>query len=292
MTSFRQVAHIQMFSEFPLRVCVPVCMRACIAWHTLSWWPLCSPHNITTGAVYTIMTCTARGPATSVTPFLYFCPPPISWPLCISHTQPAHIYPVYAALFHLVFPLCLVCQRLSQSTPFRSSAFSALVHSTFTWEVKTARLTLQGLNACLTWHLSTMINKHIIQCQQAWGGSCSSSIERPRVQDNAQCRVWYDWVSQMSYGLTCAPPSRTQLITQSGQRGRGPRADQAFCPSNPPPLPRLCMESADLLLRQCGVRSITCDIWDIACIPDMHLHGVNLSVKPTHRQDIHISLHV
>lgn len=67
-----------------------------------------------------------------------------------------------------------------------------------------------------------------------------------------------------------------------------PCADQAFCP----PPPRLYMESNDLSLRQCGVQSIICDICDIACILDMHLHGVNLSVKPSRRQDIHITLHV
>ncbi|KAF0044154.1 hypothetical protein F2P81_003312 [Scophthalmus maximus] len=54
----------------------------------------------------------------------------------------------------------------------------------------------------------------------------------------------------------------------------------------------LYMESNDLSLRQCGVRSITSDICDIACIRDMHLHGVNLSVKPSRRQDIHITLRV
>lgn len=57
-----------------------------------------------------------------------------------------------------------------------------------------------------------------------------------------------------------------------------------------PPL-RLYMESNDLSLRQCGVQSIICDICDIACILDMHLHGVNLSVKPSYRQDIQYISH-
>lgn len=52
------------------------------------------------------------------------------------------------------------------------------------------------------------------------------------------------------------------------------------------------MESSDLSLRQRSIQSITRDVCDIACILDMHLSGVNLSVKPSHRQDIHIALHV
>lgn len=76
---------------------------------------------------------------------------------------------------------------------------------------------------------------------------------------------------------------------ENGASKMWPCADQAFCPSPPP---RLYMESNDLSLWKCGVRSITRDICDTACILDMHLHGVNLSVKPSHRQDIHITIHV
>lgn len=61
---------------------------------------------------------------------------------------------------------------------------------------------------------------------------------------------------------------------------------------SPPSSLRLYMESNDLSLGELSVRSITCDICDIACILDMHLHGVNLSVKPSRRQDTHITLHV
>ena len=109
-------------------------------------------------------------------------------------------------------------------------------------------------------------------------------------------RLWQHWVSLMSQGATCAPTTTTQLITHSGGGGNDaskmwPCADQAFCPVSPPSL-RLYMESNDLSLGERGVRSITCDICDIACILDMHLHGVNLSVKPSRRQDTHITLHV
>lgn len=121
-------------------------------------------------------------------------------------------------------------------------------------------------------------------------------MEGPSVQDKAQGRLWQHWVSLMSHGVTCAPPTTTQLITHSGGEGGGkndaskmwPCADQAFCPVPP----RLYMESNDLSLRQCGVRSIICDICDTACILEMHFHGVNLSVKPSRRQDIHITLRV
>lgn len=58
------------------------------------------------------------------------------------------------------------------------------------------------------------------------------------------------------------------------------------------PPPWLNMESNDLSLRQCCARSITRDICDTACIPDMRLGGVNLSVKPPHRRDMHITIRV
>ncbi len=71
-----------------------------------------------------------------------------------------------------------------------------------------------------------------------------------------------------------------------------PKCDHVLTRRSVPLPPRLYMESNDLSLRQCAVRSIIRDIFDIACILDMHLHGVNLSVKPSRRQDIHIALHV
>lgn len=52
------------------------------------------------------------------------------------------------------------------------------------------------------------------------------------------------------------------------------------------------MESNDLSLRRCGVRSITRDVCDIACIQDRHLCDVKLSVRPSRRQHTHIAIHV
>lgn len=154
MTSSRQVAHIQMFSQFPSCVCVSaMCMRACIAWHTPRWWPPCSLNNITTGAVYTIMTCTARGPTTSVAPFLH---------LCLS------VFTSFCLCFSLCLSTSLTC-NLSTSLLLSlvCYAFSHSLQPHFSqqhyyWGGKIAKLTSQRLNACLTWHLSATINKHII----------------------------------------------------------------------------------------------------------------------------------
>lgn len=198
-----------------------MCMRACIAWHTPSWWPLCSPHNITTGAVYTIMTCIARGPATSVAPFLHFCLS-VFLSLCLSASLTHNLSTFLLLILYSIqfFSLCFLCHRLSSS--LRPQASASLLWSTaLLLEKKIAWLTLQGLNACLTWHLSAVINKHIIQCQQAWEGSCSRSLEGPSVQDKAQGRLWQHWLSLMSHGMTCAPPTTTQLITHSGGEGGG-----------------------------------------------------------------------
>lgn len=207
MASSRQVAHIQMFFHFPIFVNL-VCLCACAA----GWWPLCSPHNITTGVVYTIMTCIARGPATSVAP----CSPS----LCLS---------LFLSLF---FPLCLSVLACTSCSYFTSSSFiscSFVIFCRFCQSLhpqqrhlvgkKIARLTLQGLNTCLTWHLSAIINKHIIQSQQASKGRYSSALEGLSAQGKERGQFWQPWVGQMSHGVTYAPPTTAQLITNPGGQG-------------------------------------------------------------------------
>lgn len=186
-------------------------MRACITWHTLSWWPLCSPHNITTGAVYTIMTCIARGSATSVAPFLHFCLSVfpsfsfcVSFTLCIPHTVHISLILSSFSLCHRL-PLHILQQVLSLLW------FTALLP-----EKNIAWLTLQGLNACVTWHLSSVINKHIIQCQQAWEGSCS--VEGPSVQDEGQGSG--EWVKCHTEWRLPHQQQLSSLPTQDGGGGK------------------------------------------------------------------------
>lgn len=89
------------------------------------------------------------------------------------------------------------------------------------------------------------------------------------------------------------------LITYSGQWGsRSPsKCDHVLTRHlllDAPHIPSLWLyiESNDLSLRQRSLQSITCDICDIACIPGMHLRGVDVSVKPSHEQGIHIAFQV
>ena len=74
----------------------------------------------------------------------------------------------------------------------------------------------------------------------------------------------------MSHGVTCAPPTTTQLITHPGRHGGKmvhPKCERVLTRHPVPvPPPRLYVESNDLSLRQRGGRSITRDICDIALI--------------------------
>lgn len=83
-----------------------------------------------------------------------------------------------------------------------------------------------------------------------------------------------------------------QLSSLSTQDGREEKVTMCWPGILSRPPPRLSTESGDLSLRQRSVRSITRDICDIACILDMHLRGVSLSLKPFRRQDSHIAFHV
>ena len=222
-----------------------MCMRACIAWHTPSWWPLRSPRNITTGAVYTIMTCIARGPATSVAPFLHFCLSVFpSLCFCPSFTHNLSISPFAHPLLHPDFSLCF---KTVTDFPRRFVLNQVLSyfgphHYYQCGGEKNAWLTLQGLNACLTWHLSARINKHIIQCQPAWAARCSPHWKGPVSTTKRRVGLWQHWLRLMSHGMTCAPPTTAHYpLGRGGKHAASkmwPCADQAFCPVPPrPPVP-------------------------------------------------------
>lgn len=110
--------HISRCSLHFLRACVLLHVHACIAF----LWPLCSQRNIAIGAVYTIMTCVAPGPATSVVPFLHFCVsvfPSFSPVLSMSHTHICLVLDLIVCLLGGFFCCCKF--SISSSSFFRSA---------------------------------------------------------------------------------------------------------------------------------------------------------------------------
>lgn len=133
MTSSRQVAHIQMFSQFPLCVYGYLCVCVHVLLDTPRAGDLSAlPNNITTGAVYTIMTCIARGPATSVVPFLHLCLSLVP-SLCLSFSVSLSLYlpntktcPHFSCssfILTWVFSPCLIHHKLPTSFCPQVSAF-------------------------------------------------------------------------------------------------------------------------------------------------------------------------
>lgn len=173
MTSSRQVAHIQMFSQFPVCACAYVyaCMY-CLTHPELVTSLLSPQHHHWSSLHHNDLyrprprhICGSLPPSLSLSLSFFLSLFFLSLSFCIPHTN-TQIYttcPYFSCLsfipyifftptlFSLSWTFLIASSSSSKCSP-------ALVHSTITGgEKKSAWFTLQGLNACLTWHLSAMI---------------------------------------------------------------------------------------------------------------------------------------
>lgn len=136
MTSSRQVAHIQMFSQFPLCVCASTYVYACMycLTHPELVTSLLSPQHHHWSSLHhnDLYRPRPRHICGSLPPFLSLSLS-VSLSFCIPHTQPVHISPAYP-LFHPVFFTLFPLSQTFLIASSTSKCFPALVHSTITGE--------------------------------------------------------------------------------------------------------------------------------------------------------------
>lgn len=151
--------------------------------------------------------------------------------------------------------ICLVLAFFCLFVFFADFQFPGQVFLWCTWpahylERKLGWLTLPRYEF-LTQRISATIKKRIPQCQQACEGSLGCSAEGPSVRGEVPGHLWQHGVSQVSHGVTCAPPNNSSahyLLRTVGEASKCDHVLTRHSVLDTPPLPslRLYIESNDL----------------------------------------------